>query len=56
VELFLAGRLPFCAIPAVIREALNAHTPAHEFTMQDLERIDAETRRRTRDEFALTIS
>ena len=56
VELFLAGKLPFCAIPAVIREALNAHTPAHEFTMQDLERIDAETRRRTRDEFALTIS
>jgi 1-deoxy-D-xylulose-5-phosphate reductoisomerase len=56
VQMFLDGDLPFAAIPGVIREALNAHTPLEPFTLGDLERIDAETRRRTRDEFAITFS
>jgi len=48
VQMFLDGELSFSAIPSVIREALNAHTPLHSYTLADLERIDGETRERTR--------
>jgi 1-deoxy-D-xylulose 5-phosphate reductoisomerase len=46
--MFLDGELPFSAIPSVIRDALDAHTPLHAFTLADLERVDAETRLRAR--------
>ena len=48
VQMFLDGELSFSAIPFVIRDALNAHTPMHAFTLADLERIDGDTRERTR--------
>ena len=48
VQMFLDGELPFSAIPSVIRDALDAHTPLHAFTLADLERVDAETRLRAR--------
>ena len=56
VQMFLDGDLAFTAIPGVIGEALKAHSPLQLFTLEDLERIDAETRRRTRNEFAITFS
>jgi 1-deoxy-D-xylulose 5-phosphate reductoisomerase len=46
--MFLDGEIPFSAIPSIIRDALNAHTPLHAFTLADLERVDAETRLRAR--------
>jgi 1-deoxy-D-xylulose-5-phosphate reductoisomerase len=55
VQMFLDGELPFSRIPDVIRQALDSHAPLHAFTLQDLERIDADTRHRSREEFALTI-
>ena len=56
VQMFLDGELPFSAIPSVIRDALDAHTPLHAFTLADLERIDAETRLRARRIPATTFS
>jgi 1-deoxy-D-xylulose-5-phosphate reductoisomerase len=56
VQMFLDGEIPFSAIPSVIREALDAHTPIHPFTLADLERIDAGTRERVRRIQATTIS
>lgn len=56
VQMFLEGDLPFAGIPGVIRKALDAHTPAQTFTLQDLERIDAETRRTARQLSAPTLS
>jgi 1-deoxy-D-xylulose-5-phosphate reductoisomerase len=56
VRMFLDGEIAFSAIPPVIREALDAHTPLRSFTLADLERIDAETRERVRRIQATTIS
>jgi 1-deoxy-D-xylulose-5-phosphate reductoisomerase len=56
VQMFLDGEIQFSAIPAVIRDALDAHTPLHAFTLADLERVDAETRERVRKIQATTIS
>jgi 1-deoxy-D-xylulose-5-phosphate reductoisomerase len=56
VQMFLDGELSFSAIPSVIREALNSHTPLHAFTLADLERVDAETRLRARRIPATTFS
>jgi len=44
VGLFLNDRLPFSAIPTVIEEALDAHVPLENFTIDDLTRIDTATR------------
>ena len=52
VGMFLAGELPFAGIAGAIRAALDAHAPAHVFTFEDLERVDAAARIRTREEFA----
>lgn len=52
VSMFLEGELPFSAIAGVIRLALDAHTPKDAFTIEDIENIDADTRIRTRGEFA----
>jgi 1-deoxy-D-xylulose-5-phosphate reductoisomerase len=46
VHQFLGGSLPFASIPGVIEEALDRHQPLAEFTVDDLVRIDAETRER----------
>ena len=56
VQMFLDGDLPFAGIPGVIRKALDAHTPAQSFTLQDLERIDAETRSSARRHSAPTLT
>jgi 1-deoxy-D-xylulose-5-phosphate reductoisomerase len=56
VQMFLDGELPFSAIPSVIRDALNTHTPLRVFTLADLERVDAETRLRARSTPAITYS
>ncbi len=56
VQMFLDGDLPFAGIPGIIRRALDAHTPAQAFTLQDLERIDAATRRSARQQPAPTLS
>jgi len=55
VRMFLDGELPFSAIPSVIRDALSAHTPMHDFSLADLERIDGETRKRTRRVHATSL-
>ena len=54
VQMFLDGQISFDAIPRAIRDSLNAHTPVLSFTLSDLEKIDAETRRRTREMHAVT--
>jgi 1-deoxy-D-xylulose-5-phosphate reductoisomerase len=56
VQMFLDGDLPFSAIPGVIRDALGSHTPILSFTLDDLERVDAQTRERTRRALAPTLS
>ena len=44
VQFFLDGLLPFDAIPEIIEEALTAHTPAHNISLDDIVRADRETR------------
>jgi 1-deoxy-D-xylulose-5-phosphate reductoisomerase len=44
VQLFLEGRIPFVAIADIIEDALDAHTPLHHMTLDDLVRTDRETR------------
>jgi 1-deoxy-D-xylulose-5-phosphate reductoisomerase len=44
VRLFLDEQLSFASIPAVIEEALTTHTPIHNITLEDVIRIDRETR------------
>lgn len=44
VQLFLDKHITFDAIPTMIEEALQAHTPVHNFTVDDIIRIDRETR------------
>jgi 1-deoxy-D-xylulose-5-phosphate reductoisomerase len=44
VQMFLEGRIPFSAIAGIIEEALLAHTPLHQLTLDDLMRTDRETR------------
>jgi 1-deoxy-D-xylulose-5-phosphate reductoisomerase len=53
VAMFLAGEIPFPAIAELVRMGLDAHAPMHAFTLEDIESIDADTRVRTRTEFAL---
>ena len=56
VQMFLDGEIPFSAIPLVIRESLERHTPLERFTMDDLERIDGDTRRQARHAPAATLT
>jgi len=56
VQMFLDGEIPFSAIPLVIRESLGRHTPLRTFTMDDLERIDGDTRRQARHAPAATLT
>jgi 1-deoxy-D-xylulose-5-phosphate reductoisomerase len=44
VRLFLEEQLSFASIPRVIEEALTTHTPIHNITLDDVIRIDRETR------------
>jgi 1-deoxy-D-xylulose-5-phosphate reductoisomerase len=44
VEMFLKGQASFAAIPEIIEEALSAHTPVHDMTLEDILRTDRETR------------
>jgi 1-deoxy-D-xylulose-5-phosphate reductoisomerase len=44
VKLFLDEKLPFSAIPRLIEDALERHTPVHTFTIEDLIQVDNETR------------
>jgi 1-deoxy-D-xylulose-5-phosphate reductoisomerase len=44
VQSFLDGRLPFDAIPTMIEEALTAHTPVHNISLDDIIKADRETR------------
>jgi 1-deoxy-D-xylulose-5-phosphate reductoisomerase len=44
VQLFLDGRILFDAIPTMIEEAMAAHTPLHNISLQDILLVDAETR------------
>ena len=46
VRLFLEGKLAFNDIPALIEAALADHAPAHTFTIEDLVRVNSETRER----------
>ena len=41
VELFLSGAIPFTSIPSLITDALDAHTPVNQPTLDDLLAIDA---------------
>ncbi len=44
VELFLNEQIPFSAIPSLVEEALDAHTPLQNITLEDVVRTDRETR------------
>jgi 1-deoxy-D-xylulose-5-phosphate reductoisomerase len=46
VALFLEERLPFTDIPVLIEEALDAHAPAYNVTLEDLISADREARDR----------
>ncbi|MBM3777858.1 MAG: 1-deoxy-D-xylulose-5-phosphate reductoisomerase [Acidimicrobiia bacterium] len=46
VEAFLAGRLAFTDIPAVIRAAMDAHPPAAAATLDEVRAVDAWARAR----------
>ncbi len=46
VKLFLDEQISFSDIPRLIEEALQKHTPAHTFTIEDLIRVNSETRER----------
>ncbi|MDH3251307.1 MAG: 1-deoxy-D-xylulose-5-phosphate reductoisomerase [Ignavibacteria bacterium] len=48
VQMFLDRQISFAAIPAVIEEALEAHAATHALTLDDLVRIDGETREQVR--------
>ena len=52
VQLFLEGRIRFPAIATVIEDALNAHTPLRNMTLEDVIRTDRETRAMVHDRFA----
>jgi 1-deoxy-D-xylulose-5-phosphate reductoisomerase len=56
VEMFLDERLPFSAIPSLIEDALNNHTPKHGITLDDLIHADGETRRYVRQQTAVVES
>lgn len=44
VQLFLDGRITFDAIPMMIEEALATHTPVQNISIDDVVRVDRETR------------
>ncbi len=46
VENFLKEEISFASIPTLVEEALEAHTPKHNATIEEIMRIDAETRQR----------
>jgi 1-deoxy-D-xylulose-5-phosphate reductoisomerase len=48
VQLFLDRQISFASIPVVIEETLQAHTAVHGVTLDDLVRIDGETREHVR--------
>jgi len=52
VQLFLEGRIPFTAIPALIEEALLTHSPVSTPTLEDIVRVDGETRTRVAQQIA----
>jgi 1-deoxy-D-xylulose-5-phosphate reductoisomerase len=56
VQMFLEGEIPFSSIPNFIREALRDHVPVQQFTLADLERVDAETRHRTRKKVSAPLT
>ncbi|MEK9138468.1 MAG: 1-deoxy-D-xylulose-5-phosphate reductoisomerase, partial [Bacteroidota bacterium] len=44
VRLFLDGRITFDVIAVMIDEALTAHIPIHDISLEDIVRVDKETR------------
>lgn len=54
VELFLDEKIPFSGIPQIIEDALMAHVPIHNITLDDVIRTDRETREQARRQAALT--
>lgn len=51
VQMFLSGEIPFSSIPVVIAHALSSHQPLPAHTLDDLIRIDRETRELVRMHF-----
>ena len=49
VELFLSGAIPFTAIPSLITDALDAHTPVNRPTLDDLLAADTWARDHVRN-------
>ena len=56
VQSFIDGLLPFDAIPAIIEEALMAHVPVHNISLDDIIRVDKETREFCRSQVAVNMS
>ncbi len=52
VQLFLDGRITFDAIPMMIEEALTTHTPVQNISLDDIVRVDRETRELCRAQVA----
>ena len=55
VEMFLNRQISFVSIPALIGEALDAHTPVHGSTLDTLVGVDRETREFVRRRCAVTM-
>ncbi len=54
VENFLKEEISFASIPRLVEEALETHTPKHNATIEEIVRIDAETRQRVQQLSATT--
>jgi len=52
VELFLNEKIQFTSIPVIIEQALASHRPIMHFTLEEVIRIDHETRQSVRQHFA----
>jgi 1-deoxy-D-xylulose-5-phosphate reductoisomerase len=55
VRLFLEGRIPFTAIPAIIENALGMHVPVHQLTLDGLVQTDRDTRTLVEDQAAQSL-
>jgi 1-deoxy-D-xylulose-5-phosphate reductoisomerase len=52
VQLFLDGRIPFTSIPSLVEESLLTHSPIASPDLDEIIRVDGETRERIIHQFA----
>ena len=49
VEAYLKERIPFGAIPRILEKSLGRHSPIIDYTLEDIQDVDDESRRITRE-------